>query len=333
MRGCNTGWDGERGDIGNPNELNLYCIQVLGFLPTFTILHVRWTRKLTLRRTFPSVVFFMPTALARPVHPCNYCRGVHEATAPPLHDRPALRSIMGAPHSDGKRMTDGEGKPKFSPVGIVLLVGLLLLIVVGVGVWWLWPRELSIGGENTIEGMVAQIRSWGPWAALGSIALMVVHSFLPLPAEIITLANGMVFGPFWGTVITWVGAMLGAISTFGLARMLGRPFVYRMLSESQLHRLSEWSSARGDMALLIGRLIPLIAFNLLNYSAALTDISWWTFIWATGLGILPLTILLNVFGARVLTMTAWNWVWLLLGALAILGGLLARRRSRARRGE
>ncbi len=230
-------------------------------------------------------------------------------------------------------MTDGEGKPKSSPVGIVVVVALLLLVVVGVGAWWLWPRELSIGGENTIEGMVAQIRSWGPWAVLASITLMVVHSFLPLPAEIITLANGMVFGPFWGTVISWVGAMLGAISTFGLVRLLGRPFVFRMLSDDQVHRLSEWSSARGGMALLIGRLIPLIAFNLLNYSAALTDISWWTFIWATGLGILPLTVLLNVFGDRVLTLTAWNWAWLLLGALAVLGWSLARRRSRAGRDE
>ncbi len=228
-------------------------------------------------------------------------------------------------------MTDGAAKPMFSPAGVILVAGLLLLMVVGIGAWWLWPMEFGFGGENAIEGMVAQIRSWGPWAALGSIALMVVHSFLPFPAEIITLANGMVFGPFWGTAITWVGAMLGAISTFGLVRLLGRPFVYRMLSENQLRRLSEWSSTRGGIALLLGRLIPVIAFNLLNYSAALTDISWWTFIWATGLGILPLTILLNVFGDSMLTMTAWNWVWLLLGALAVLGWVLARHRSRADR--
>ena len=217
----------------------------------------------------------------------------------------------------------------FSPVGVVLAAALLVLMIAGIGVWWLWPMELGFGGENTIDGMVAQIRAWGPWAVLGSIVLMVVHSFLPFPAEIITLANGMVFGPYWGTAISWAGAMLGAISTFGLVRLLGRPFVYRMLSESQLRRLSEWSSTRGGAALLIGRLIPLIAFNLLNYGAALTDISWWAFIWATGLGILPLTVLLNVFGNSMLTMLAWNWVWLPLGALAVFAWVFARQRSRA----
>jgi len=243
--------------------------------------------------------------------------------------RPLVPRGGGQSRSPAERMTNGSAKSMFSTVGVILAAGLLLLIVVGIGAWWLWPMEFSFGSENTIDGTVAQIRSWGPWAALASIALMVAHSFLPFPSEIIALANGMVFGPLWGTAITWVGAMLGAISTFGLVRLLGRSFVHRMLSESQLRRLSEWSSTRGGMALLIGRLIPVIAFNLLNYAAALTDISWWTFIWATGLGILPLTILLNVFGDSMLTMAAWNWVWLLLGALAVLVWVLARRRSRA----
>jgi uncharacterized membrane protein YdjX (TVP38/TMEM64 family) len=228
-------------------------------------------------------------------------------------------------------MSNRPAKPMLSTFGVVLAAGLVLLIVVGLAAWYLWPGEFSVGRDFSIAGTVTQIRAWGQWAALGSIALMVAHSFLPFPSEIITLANGMVFGPFWGSAISWVGAMLGALSTFGLVRLLGRPFVFRMLSEYQLRRLSEWSSVQGGAALLIGRLIPVIAFNLLNYAAALTDISWWTFIWATGLGILPLTVLLNVFGASVLTIKAWNWVWLLLVAILIVGWLLARLRSSAAR--
>jgi len=207
---------------------------------------------------------------------------------------------------------------------------MLVLGVLAVGslLWWLWPPELSLGGDNTMEDVVAHIRAWGPWAALGSIVLMVVHSFLPFPSELITLANGMVFGPWWGSVITWIGAMLGAIATFGLVRLLGRPFVYRMLSEQQVKRLSDWSSRQGGVALLTGRLIPVIAFNLLNYAAALTSISWWTFIWATGLGILPLTILLNVFGASILNLTGATWLWLLVAAVVLIGWLCVKCRAK-----
>ena len=155
-----------------------------------------------------------------------------------------------------------------------------------------------------------------------SIGLMQAHSFLPFPSEIIALANGMVYGPFWGTVITWIGAMLGAASTFALVRVLGRPFAYRFLSARHRDQIAVWSLDQGVHTLLIARLIPLIAFNLINYGAALTDISWWTFLWATGLGILPLTILLNVLGDGMLSMPAW--AWLLLFALAALIWLLPR---------
>lgn len=226
-------------------------------------------------------------------------------------------------------MSIDSSKPTGRPNSLILAVAAISLLALGFMVWWIWPMEFGMGGDNTMEGIVTQIRAWGPWAALGSIVLMVVHSFLPFPSEIITLANGMVFGPFWGSVITWVGAMLGAISTFGLVRLLGRPFVYRMLSESQLDWLSDWSARQGGIALLIGRLLPVVAFNLLNYAAAMTHISWWTYIWATGLGILPLTILLNVFGASVLTMTTTNWIWLLSAVAVALCAIVLWRRSRA----
>jgi len=71
-----------------------------------------------------------------------------------------------------------------------------------------------------------------------------------------------------------------------------------------------------------------IAFNLLNYAAALTNISWWTFIWATGLGILPLTILLNVFGASILNLTGATWLWLLVAAVVLIGWLWVKRRAK-----
>ena len=33
---------------------------------------------------------------------------------------------------------------------------------------------------------------------------------VPFPAELLALANGMIYGPLWGTVLTGTGAVLGA---------------------------------------------------------------------------------------------------------------------------
>jgi uncharacterized membrane protein YdjX (TVP38/TMEM64 family) len=199
----------------------------------------------------------------------------------------------------------------------VAAIALALAGLVALG-WWLAAR----GGFDSVESAEALIRSWGAWGVAGSIGLMILHSFLPFPAEIIALTNGMVYGPLWGAVITWSGAMLGACVAFGLARALGRRFVMRALPERRRRSLERWSASQGGLALLAARLVPVIAFNLINYAAALTPISWWTFLWATGLGILPLTVLLAVLGENVLEMSLWSW--LVLAAFAILGGLALR---------
>jgi len=211
-------------------------------------------------------------------------------------------------------MAHANSNRRLSGLRLAALVGFLLII--GVSAWWLIAPPFGISLDLTLEGMVQLIRSWGGWGVAVSIALMVVHSFVPFPAEILACANGMIYGPVWGTAVTWVGAMLGASVAFGLARWLGRPFVYRMLKEAQRERLVRWSRDRGEVALLTARLIPVIAFNLINYAAALTEISWWTFLWVTGIGILPLTALSAILGDQMLSMPLWGW--LLLGAVVLV---------------
>jgi uncharacterized membrane protein YdjX (TVP38/TMEM64 family) len=153
------------------------------------------------------------------------------------------------------------------------------------------------------------------WGVFGSIGLMVLHSFVPIPAELLACANGMIYGAIWGTVITWTGAMLGAVVAFGLARRLGRPFVERMVAKRDWVVLDDWAARNGWQVVLISRFIPVIAFNLINYAAGLTRLSWWQFIWTTGLGILPLTILMVVMGDNIESLGWESWLLLLIGGL------------------
>ena len=161
--------------------------------------------------------------------------------------------------------------------------------------------------KTTIINFIRSLGAWGPFASIG---LMIMHSFVPFPAEFLTIANGMVFGPFWGVVITWGGAMLGAYASFGLTRLYGRPFVAKKVNPSKLKKLDLWVQQQGAISLLLSRFIPLISFNLINYGAGLTKISWWTFTWTTGIGILPFTIIMVTMGNN-FNMFPW-WAWLIL---------------------
>jgi uncharacterized membrane protein YdjX (TVP38/TMEM64 family) len=198
------------------------------------------------------------------------------------------------------------------------VAGVLMLSVLVVG------GALYLAAQHGISPEVFEqtIQSWGMWGVAASVGLMVLHSFVPFPAEFLAIANGMVYGPLWGIVITWTGAMLGAYAAFGVARALGRPFVESLVARRNWHTLDDWATARGGFLVLVSRLIPVIAFNLVNYSR----VSWWTFTWATGIGILPMVAAMVLIGDYMEVLT-WE-MWLLLGAFMLVLVYAYRRYSR-----
>ncbi len=166
----------------------------------------------------------------------------------------------------------------------------------------------EMGSNLDVRVLAARIRGLGDWGHAAVVGLMVVHSFVPFPAEILALCAGAVYGTFWGSVLIWVGAMIGACLSFALSRWLGQPFVNAVLGPASRARLDGWTADQGAVTLLVARFIPVIAFNLINYCAGLTRVGWGTFLWTTGLGILPLTILMAAMGSTMMQLT---WPWLL----------------------
>ena len=204
------------------------------------------------------------------------------------------------------------------------LAALLTIVLLGL--------ILALAHESILihtDHLGAWIESLGSWGMLVIVALMVVHCFVPFPAEILALCAGAIFGTVVGTALVWTGAMIGAALSFGLARLLGRAAVVRLLSRSQTVSLDAWVADQGPVTLLISRFVPIIAFNLINYAAGLTQVSWRTFLWTTAIGILPLTTLMVYLGA---TMVAFQWEWIFgvsaFGIVAICGGhWLAKRQG------
>lgn len=218
--------------------------------------------------------------------------------------------------------TPRESRRGFAYFLRLSFAALLVAGVIAAAVLMLFAPTLGLGYAEIEQAIEAS----GPWGAVLSVLLMVAHSFVPFPAELVAIANGMLFGVFWGVVLTWVGAMLGAVLAFWLARLLGRPFVSAIVARRHWSAIDEWTEKEGWRVLLLARLIPVIAFNLINYAAGLTRISLWTFLWTTGLGILPATVAMVVMGDQMEVMP-WE-VWLVLGVVAIGLWFVWRRKFR-----
>ena len=115
---------------------------------------------------------------------------------------------------------------------LLAIAALLALVLATLAVWGFALGGITSplpGFELSASAVEELIASWGVWAVAGSIGLMVLHSFVPFPAELVAIANGMLFGPLWGTLITWTGAMLGRVSGLRPGAGWSRPFVRQEL--------------------------------------------------------------------------------------------------------
>ena len=74
--------------------------------------------------------------------------------------------------------------------------------------------------------LVARAGIWGPIVIVTLMTVAIVAS--PIPSAPIALAAGAAYGHLWGTVQVVIGAELGALIAFGLARILGHDILRRM---------------------------------------------------------------------------------------------------------
>ena len=121
--------------------------------------------------------------------------------------------------------------------------------------------------------------------------------FNPIPSAPIALAAGAVFGHAWGTLYVVLGAQLGAMAAFGIARFVG----YELLRKWFGDRIETglWGNQnRLTFLVFVSRLTPFLSFDLISYGAGLTPIRFWRFAFATLLGLVPMSFLLAHFGAE-----------------------------------
>lgn len=174
------------------------------------------------------------------------------------------------------------------------------------------------------------IDRWGPWAPLASILLMIAHTLVPFPAELLAAANGAAFGLWGGSLVQWIGSMASAMIGFGIARALGRPVVERHLPGhvawvDALVRRSGW-----QVAVLV-RFVPVFPFSIVNFALGVTPLSWRTYLWTTGVALVPWTVAsvaIGVGAVQARGVLPWSVGGLALLAVAglLIHWLLARRR-------
>ena len=213
--------------------------------------------------------------------------------------------------------------------GAVVRLVVLGSVVVAVGAFLLLRPELVGDALAEVRSLVERAGPWGPAVFVAAYALLTV---LLVPGSPLTVAAGVLFGPFVGTGLVVVGASLGATGAFLWGRRLGRDGVAQVAGDG-VQRVDRWLAGRGVTAVLYLRLLPIVPFNLSNPAAGVTAIRLRDFVVGTVLGIVPGTFAFAALGGSIddLTSPTFLSALALLVALAV-GAPLVERRVRADRG-
>jgi uncharacterized membrane protein YdjX (TVP38/TMEM64 family) len=161
----------------------------------------------------------------------------------------------------------------------------LRLLALAVAVGGLFAAVALSGGLSSTRVRDAlDGAGWiGPLAFVAVSAALTVACF---PGPLLAGAAGLLFGTALGAPTAVVAATVGACAAFLVSRRFGAGAV-ETLSGDRVRVVQDWIAARGFLAVLYARILPLVPYNLVNYAAGLTRVRLAVFAGATAIGCAP----------------------------------------------
>ncbi|XP_078170998.1 uncharacterized protein LOC144565193 isoform X1 [Carex rostrata] len=172
-------------------------------------------------------------------------------------------------------------------------ISLFLLLLIGIV-----TAFVTLPVEKILKDFLYWIKqSVGPWGPLVLALAYIPLTVLAVPASVLTLGGGYLFGLFLGFIADSIGATIGATAAFLLGRTIGRPYVISKLKDYPKFQAVAIAIQRSGFKIaVLLRLVPLLPFNMLNYLLSVTPISIGEYMLATWLGMMPITLALVYVG-------------------------------------
>lgn len=170
---------------------------------------------------------------------------------------------------------------------IALVVGLLGWSYANDGIVHVLMRS------GTADEKVAALRAFfnrfgaaAPLAYFGFVVLEVVVA--PIPGTMLYAPGGVIFGGFWGGLLSLSGNVVGAGIACQLMRVFLGEHAEKYLERSAIARYEEQITRRGAWVIFLLRVNPLTSSDLVSYAAGLTHLSVWKLMLGTLAGMAPL---------------------------------------------
>jgi len=155
-----------------------------------------------------------------------------------------------------------------------------------------------LNAQAFLQSALHWIQGLGPWGWVLFVLLYIATAVLLLPAVVLTLGAGAVFGVTQGWVIVSISATLAATAAFLVGRYFARGWVAKRIEGNPTFVAIDEAVAREGWKIVgLTRLSPAFPFNLLNYAYGVTRVSLRHYVLASWIGMMPGTLMYVYLGS------------------------------------
>ncbi|MFN3267189.1 MAG: TVP38/TMEM64 family protein [Deinococcales bacterium] len=149
--------------------------------------------------------------------------------------------------------------------------------------------------RSAIQNWVAGFGFWGPVLI---VAMMIAQTLVSaVPMILVLIVAVLAYGPLWGGLLGWAGAIVAAILGYGIARVFGDVLQDKFVTPKIRDIIAQNVSQYGAWAILALRLSPLVPSDGVSFVAGLVRMSFLPFLGGTVGGVTPIALAVAYFGS------------------------------------
>jgi uncharacterized membrane protein YdjX (TVP38/TMEM64 family) len=177
-----------------------------------------------------------------------------------------------------------------TPKRILMLGGLGL----GMVVLLLIARQYI---ELTPQGLRSLLLPFGWWGGVILVGFIAAVLVVPIiPATILQVGAGVIFGPWVGFGLTLVADGIGALIGFGMARRWGKAVIRTKLGVDEQVAFDALCQRITPMQIIVLRILPGPAYTVVSFAAGCSTMEWWRYVFFSVLGVVPALAMLTIAG-------------------------------------
>jgi uncharacterized membrane protein YdjX (TVP38/TMEM64 family) len=167
------------------------------------------------------------------------------------------------------------------------LVALGLLVLLVVAIFRFTPLDADQFTPTRVKEFILGFGALAPIIFIAVYAARAV--ILVIPVGVMSLAGGLAFGKWWGTLLILLGATLGSCLSFMVARYFGRGSIESLewLHKGRIKQFDDKAAENGFKLILFVRLVPLFQYDAVNFGGGLSKIRLRDFALASFIGMIP----------------------------------------------